>query len=212
MKFVLPFALFAVVLVAAPLAQPRGQSAAPPPQTDPSLPRGQMPTLGRSTDGTTDAVPLFDFDYFVGKWTFEWEVPDSPLGPGGMITGTTTYKKIDDGSFEGETDANGPGGAFKIRERILYHKDGKAVARQVTDSRGFSYMQVGPVGGDLGGEYFIYFVSEPFTYKGKTVRIRNSYRMQSPLNYKAAATLSVDGGRFVNYGNPWWHKQTPAGK
>jgi hypothetical protein len=212
MKFVLPCALVALALASAPVAQQRGQSPAAPatPQTDSSdRPRGQMPTLGRPTD-STDAVPLFDFDYFLGKWAFEWEVPEGPLGPAGKITGTTTYKKIDDVAYEADTDANGPGGAFKIKERIAYHKAGKAVARQVTDSRGFSYLQVGPIGGDLGGEYNIYFYSEPFTYKGKTVRIHNQFRMQSPFNFKNTVTVSVDGGRFINYGNPWWQKQ--AGK
>ena len=35
-----------------------------------------MPTLGRPTE-TGDTVPLFDFDtYFLGKWTFEWSMPE----------------------------------------------------------------------------------------------------------------------------------------
>ena len=53
------------------------------------VPKGQMPTLGRPTEGT-DQVPLFDFDtYFLGKWTFEWSMPESPLGPAGPYSGTT---------------------------------------------------------------------------------------------------------------------------
>ena len=47
------------------------------------VPKGQMPTLGRPTE-STDQVPLFDFEtYFVGKWTFEWNMPETPLGPAG---------------------------------------------------------------------------------------------------------------------------------
>jgi len=51
-------------------------------QAAPQAPKGQMPELGRPTQ-TTDTVPLFNFDeYFLGgKWTFEWLVPESPLGP-----------------------------------------------------------------------------------------------------------------------------------
>ena len=46
-----------------------------------------MPVLGRPTEGT-DTVPLFDFDtYFLGKWTFEWSMPESPLGPGRAVLG-----------------------------------------------------------------------------------------------------------------------------
>ena len=51
------------------------------------VPKGQMPTLGRPTE-SNDKVPLFDFDaYFLGKWTFEWSMPESPLGPAGPYTG-----------------------------------------------------------------------------------------------------------------------------
>jgi hypothetical protein len=209
MKSMPGLALLAVAaLVAALSAQQPGQAPVQSPgQSDPAqVPKGQMPTLGRPTT-ETDKVPIFDFDYFVGKWTFEWDVPEGPLGPAGKITGTTVYRKIDDGFYEADTDATGPAGPFKVKERIAYHKDNKAVARQVTDSRGFSYLQLGPLGGDLGGEYNIYFLSEPFIVKGKKIQIRNSIRMQSPLNYKGATSVSVDGGRFVNYGNPWWQKQ-----
>jgi hypothetical protein len=202
MRFCLVVVAFASVVVAAQ------QPAPAAPQTDPPI-KGQMPTLGRPTQ-VTDEVPVFDFDYFLGKWTFEWEVPEGPLGPAGKITGSTTYKKVEDGFYEADTDAVGPAGPFKVKERIAYNKANKAVSRQVTDSRGFSYLQLGPLGGDLGGEYNIFFLSEPFTVKGKKIQIRNQIRMQSPLNYKGATTVSVDGGRFMNYGNPWWQKQVPG--
>ena len=48
----------------------------------------------------------------------------------------------------------------------------------------------------------------PFTYKGKTLRMKENWRLTSPLNYdKVSMTISVDGGRFLNYGNPWRQKQ-----
>ena len=57
------------------------------------VPKGQMPTLGRPTEGT-DTVPLFDFDtYFLGKWTFEWSMPETPLGPAGPYSGTTIVSR-----------------------------------------------------------------------------------------------------------------------
>jgi hypothetical protein len=96
-----------------------------------------MPDLGRPTK-SEDQVPDFNFDeYFPGKWTFEWDVPEGPLGPAGRITGTTIYKPVDGRFYEATTDATGPGGAFKLRELIAYHKEYKALAREVTDSRGF---------------------------------------------------------------------------
>ena len=121
------------------------------------LPKGQMPELGRPTK-VGDELPLFNFDaYFPGNWTFEWDMPEGPLGPSGQLTGTTVYKVIEAGKFyEADTDATGPGGAFKLHEVIAYQKDNKALSRYVTDSRGFSYLQLGTIGGDLGGIYNIF--------------------------------------------------------
>ena len=170
------------------------------------VPKGQMPTLGRPTQGT-DTVPLFDFDtYFIGKWSFEWSMPESPLGPAGPYTGTTTVTKVDGRFYEAITEGEGPSGPFKVRELIAYHKENKVLARQVTDSRGFSYMQFGPVGGDLGGIYNIHFDSAPFTVNGKSVRVRNVLSLLSPLNYRVASSISVDGAPYTNLGTPWWRK------
>ena len=171
------------------------------------LPKGQMPDLGRPTK-VGEELPLFNFDeYFRGKWTFEWDVPEGALGPSGRITGTTIYKAIDAGKFyEASTEATGPGGTYTLRETIAYQRDNKTLARHVTDSRGFSFLQAGTIGGDLGGLYTIYLDGSPFTYNGKTIRIKHAMRLLSPLNYKVSTTVSVDGGPFRNYGNPWWKK------
>jgi hypothetical protein len=180
--------------------------AAQAPQQQPP-PKGQMPDLGRPTK-VDDAVPVFDFDgYFPGKWTFEWDVPEGPLGPSGQITGTTIYKVVEAGKFyTADTDAKGPGGAFTIHEVIAYQRDAKTASRWVTDSRGFAFLQPATIGGDLGGIYNIFFESSPFTVGGKTVRIKHTLRLLSPLNYRVATSVSVDGGKFTNYGNPWWRK------
>jgi hypothetical protein len=194
-----------VALAALPLS---GQQQTPKPQ----LPRGQMPELGRPTQGD-DPLPLFNFDdYFIGKWNFEWDVPEGPLGPSGRITGTTVYSAVDGKFYEARSDAAGAWGNFTVRETIAYHKEYKALARQVTDSRGYSYMQIGSVGGDLGGLFNIYLESAPFSVNGKTVRIKHAMRLLSPYNYKVGTTVSVDGGPFMNYGNPWWRKDAAASK
>src|SRR5207342_97466 len=101
----------------------------------PPLPKGQMPDLGRPTK-SEDAMPPFNFDdYFLGKWTFEWDVPEGPLGESGRITGTTVYSAIEAGKFyQADTEAKGPGGAFKIHELIAYHKEEKALSRHVVPS------------------------------------------------------------------------------
>ena len=172
----------------------------------PPPPKGQMPSLGRPTE-STDPVPLFNFDdYFPGKWTFEWNVPDSPLGPAGPIDGTTVYRPAANGMYEAETQATGPAGPITIKERIEYKKDAKTMTKQVTDSRGFSYESTATVAGDLGGIYNILYVSAPFTVNGRSIRLRESIRVMSPFNYRVSSAISVDGGPFTNYGTPWWQK------
>jgi hypothetical protein len=177
-------------------------------QDRPQLPKSQLPDLGRPTR-PTDEQPLFNFqEYFPGKWSFAWDVPEGVLGPSGRIKGTITYKQVEGPFFTADTTATGPAGTFTVKETIAYRAEGKTAARWVTDSRGFAYQQLGPVGGDLGGYFNIYYESAPFAYAGKTVRIKNALRMVSPLRYRNLTTVSVDGGPFVNYGNPWFEKET----
>jgi len=179
----------------------------------PPLPKGQMPDLGRPTTGDDELPPLNFDEYFGGKWMFEWDIPEGPLGESGRITGTTVYKVIEAGKFyQADTEATGPGGAVKQHELIAYQQDNKALSRYVTDSRGFSYLQLATIGGDLGGIYNIFYDSTPFTYSGHTIRIKHAMRTMSPFNYRIATTVSVDGGPFKNYGNPWWRKDTTAAK
>jgi hypothetical protein len=195
-----------VLVAAATLAASSPAATGAVAQTQ-SAPRGQMPDLGRPTRPGDVAPPLNFAEYFVGKWAFEWDVPEGPLGPSGRITGTTTYKKIDDRFFEADTDASGPGGAFRLHETLDYNKDEKFLSRHIADSRGFGYLQSAAVTGDAGGVYYIYLESSPFTFNGHTVRIKHNLRLLSPLNYRVAISVSDNGGPFVNYGNPWWRKQ-----
>lgn len=194
-----------LILIALSVPAAFGQTPAGQPQ-QPQQPRGQMPDLGRPTKHD-DVLPLFDFDaYFPGTWTFEWDVPDSPLGPAGHIEGTTVYRKISDGTYEALTTATGPAGPLTIKELIKYEREQKTMSREVTDSRGFAFTQSATIGGDLGGFYNIFFESGPFTVSGKSVRLKHNIRVGSPLAYRVATAVSVDGGPYTNYGNPWWRK------
>jgi len=176
------------------------------------LPKSQLPELGRPTT-EKDELPTFSFEpYFLGKWNFEWEAPEGVFGSSGLIKGTTVYKALDGKFFEAETEARGPDGAYKQKEIIAYHKDNKVMSRHVTDSRGFSFMQIGRVGGDLGGYFNVYYESSPFTYKGKSIRIKSTMRLLSPVSYRVQTTVSVDGGPFMNYAMPWWQKEVPGTK
>ncbi len=97
-----------------------------------------------------------------------------------------------------------------MTEVIGYHKESKAMARHVSDSRGFAFDEIANVGADLGGFYNILFESAPFKAGGHSVRIRHTMRLNAPLAYRVATSVSIDDGPFANYGNPWWRKQAPA--
>lgn len=179
----------------------------------PQLPKSQIPDLGRPTRVTDDQPPFNFGEFFVGKWTFEWDAPEGALGPSGLIKGTVVCKSLDpkvDRFYEATTTATGPGGPFTIKESIVYRMEGKTAARWVADSRGMSYAQAASVGGDLGGYFNLYYESSPFAYKGKTLRIKHAIRVTSPLRYRNAISVSTDGGAYVNYGTVWFEKDAAA--
>ena len=115
--------------------------------------------------------------------------------------------EIDGRFYEAMTEGEGPAGPFKVREVIAYHKENKTLARQVTDSRGFNYLQFGPVGGDLGGIYNIHFDSAPFTVNGKIGARAARAAPALATQLSSGELISVDGGPFTNLGTPWWRKQ-----
>jgi hypothetical protein len=198
----IPLVAVAAFCVAAPIGMAQQDKA--------QLPKSQVPDLGRPTR-VTDEQPPFNFaEYFVGKWNFEWDVPDGALGASGTIKGTTIYKHVDGPFFEASTTATAPAGPFSVKESIAYRLEGKTAARWITDTRGFSYTQIASVGGDLGGYFNFYFDGSPFTYKGKTLRIKNALRLTSPIRYRNTVTVSVDGGPFTNYGSAWFEKDVTA--
>jgi hypothetical protein len=207
-KFRWTIVVLGVALVAPLLSANQSQPPQPAQPANPQLPRSQVPDLGRPTK-MGDEMTAFNFDdYFIGKWTFDWDVPEGVLGPAGTLTGSVVYRAIEGPFFEALTTGKGPGGTFTVKELIAYRKEGKTLARSVTDSRGYSYLQLAAVGGDLGGYFNLYYESPPFTLKGKTVRIKNALRLVSPVRYRNNLTVSTDGGPFVTYGNPWFEKDT----
>ena len=174
-------------------------------------PEGQIPDRGRPTE-SGDEIPFFDYDaYFPGTWEFEWRVPESPLGSGGMIEGTEVYATSEDGRYyTSRIDARGPDGPFTTDSRIVYLAAQKVFARYDTDSRGFDIFRTGRVGGDLGGFYTIHYETPSFEVNGEQVQLRMTTRMVSPVNYRVEARISIDGGPFTNFGNAWWTKNVPG--
>ena len=188
--------------------QPPDRSGSPAP---PALPQGQIPDLGRPPEAG-DEVPAFDYDADIpGVWTFEWRVPDSPLGPGGLITGSETFERGTDGrNYTAVIEAEGPDGPFTTDSTIIYLAGQRAFVRHDTDSRGFRMLRAGRIGGDLGGFYTIHYETAPFEANGEEVRLRMTTRLVSPVNYRVESRISVAGGPFTNFGNAWWRKRLPG--
>jgi hypothetical protein len=171
-------------------------------------PKGLMPNLGRPTK-PDDVVPLLDFDkYFLGKWTFTADAPDSVLGPGGESSGTLTYRKVADGFYEAVTQGKSEAGAFTITESIAYNREQKIAFRQVTDSRGYTYTQMAEVGGNIGGDYRLFFKSAPFTYQGKQIRLNHTIYLAAPLTFRIDVEVAEGPGDFVHL-SPWRYRRAP---
>lgn len=177
------------------------------PTTD-QQPKGLMPNLGRPTR-PDDAVPLLDFDkYFVGRWTIQGDAPDSVLGPGGEFTGTVTYRKLADGFFEAVTEGKSESGTFTIKETIAYHQEQRVAFRQVSDSRGYSYVQMAEVGGNIGGDYRLFFKSAPFSFKGKQLRLNHTVYLAAPLTFRVDLEVA-DGYNSFMHLSPWRFRRQP---
>jgi hypothetical protein len=158
----------------------------------------------------TDPQPPFNPDYFVGSWTFEWDVPDSPMGPAGQLTGVQTIRPVSDCVYEGTTKAKGPAGPFTVNSTIVYDRRAKYLVIAERDSRGFEWLRVGPVGGDLGGYYTHAWEAAPVTFKGQQMKLKGSTLMSSPVHFRLRAQLSVGGAPFENFGNPWFEREKAA--
>ena len=85
-----------------------------------------------------DAPSPFNPDYLVGRWTFEYDMPESALGPAGQVSGTETVRHVDGCLYEGATQAKGPAGAFTIKSTIVYDPSARYLVVLERDSRGSS--------------------------------------------------------------------------
>jgi hypothetical protein len=167
-----------------------------------------MPNLGRPTKAD-DVVPLLDFDqYFVGNWRFAADAPDSVLGAGGEISGTVSYRKIGDGFYEARYEGKSESGKFTITETIAYHREQKVAFRHVVDSRGYTYTQMADVGGNIGGDYRLFFQSAPFSYKGKQVRLNHTVYLAAPLTFRVDVEVAEGTGPFIHM-SPWRYRKVP---
>jgi hypothetical protein len=169
-------------------------------------------TLTRTTLNNDVPVP-FNPDYLVGRWSFEYDTPESALGPAGMVSGTQTVQHVSGCLYESTTQAKGPAGAFTVKSTIVYDPSAHYMVVLDRDSRGFEMLKTGRVGGDSGGYFTHHWQTAPFTVKGKRVRLKGGSFLASPANYRVRSEIAEGDGPFISMGTVWIQRQAlPGGK
>src|SRR5262245_13939034 len=144
---------WSVVVVATAL----GLSAPAPARGQAGAAQGTRPApteqvqVGATQGGPTNEMqptPKFNMDYFHGEWNFETNIPESPMGEGGPMSGTETITDVYDGRFwlvaiKGE----GPDGPYTGNGMMIYSDGfhGQSWTRYEF-SRGFSLIKTGSLG------------------------------------------------------------------
>jgi hypothetical protein len=167
----------------------------------------QLKSLTRSLTNDDPELP-FDPDYFVGSWDVEWDVPESPFGQAGTVTGTMTIRHVEGCSYEGELTGKDAEGSFSSKIQLVYDPAVKYLVWIETHSRGYTFVRPGRVGGDLGGAFTHFWEAPVMKINGSNVRLIGYTSITSPLFYRLRAQISTDGEPYVNFGNPWFRKQT----
>jgi hypothetical protein len=222
----------AVALSALVIVHPAAQQQQPQyPKTSPVVP--YEPAVGRcltaeqrkvndaynALDRPTrpnDEMPVWDPEYFVGTWDFDMRTQDSLLGQGGQSVGTLTIKSNEKNAclYEGTTKGDDPNGKpFTRTISATYDPARKVLTWMEKDSRGYTIVKAGQVGGELGGLFHHHFGDDPSqpvtTFAGKKIRFKGVTEMSSPAYYKTDMQMSVDGGPFTTYGRVMLEKQLP---
>jgi hypothetical protein len=64
------------------------------------------------------------------------------------------------------------------------------------------------VGGNIGGDYRLFFKSAPFTFKGKQVRLNHTIYLAAPLTFRIDSEVAADAGPFMHL-SPWRFRKAP---
>lgn len=204
------------------------------PQSSPTVP--YTPAVGRCLTGEQrkvndtyngldrptrpgDDMPYWDPQYFVGTWDVDMRNQDSPLGPGGQSVGTLTIKSNEKNGclYEGTLKGEDPDGKpFTQTISATYDPIKKVLTWNEKDSRGYTIVKVGPVGGELGGLFHHHFGDDSSalatTFAGKKYRFKGVTEMSSPAYFKTDFQISVDGAPFKAFGRMTFEKQLPESK
>ena len=131
--------------------------------------------------------------YFVGKWTSEGEMKQSPFGPAGKYTGTDRSEWFPGGFFLVlHSDEKGPLGEFKALAVMGYNPDEKVYTYNAFNSMGMAESSRGTVQGDTWT-----WLSES-KMGGKMTKSRFTIKEVSPTSYTYKFDTSSDGKTWTN--------------
>ena len=168
---------------------------------------GSGPTTGR------EMMPPFTPEYLLGEWEIEWTPPDTPLVPGGMYTGTETVTHINNRYLRIDVTMEGEDGNTITGEGMFFYDwglTGQSLVRYVVYDAGFSLLQFGPLGGDLGGYYSQFWETPKFELNDHSFTLKGRSYYVSPAAYRVNQEISVDGEEYFNYGVMWLTKEVEA--
>lgn len=161
-----------------------------------------------------DEMMFWDPEYLVGTWDVDVRTQETPFGPGGSAGATITIKAnatnpcLYEGTLKGE-DPDGK--AFTRTMSALYDPKAKVLAWTEKDSRGYTIIRKGPVGGELGGLFQHHFGEEAnaptTTIAGKQYRIKGKTEMSSPAYFRTELQFTTGTEPFKTLGRMTWEKQ-----
>ena len=221
-------ASFALLAIAYPAAQQQQYPTSPTVAFTPAAGRCLTPdqqkvnekynSLTRPTQPGDDQ-PFWDPEYLVGTWDVAMRNQESAFGAGGESVGTLTIKPDPKNAclYEGTLKAEDPTGkAFTRTISAAYEPVKKILTWTEKDSRGYTIVKQGPIGGELGGLFHHHFgddASVPATtFGGKKYRFKGVSEMSSPAYFKSDLQFSADGEPFKTFGRITFEKQLPDSK
>lgn len=130
--------------------------------------------------------------FFAGQWNFQGEAKDSPLGPGGKITGSETCEWFAGGfQLVCRTKANGPKGPGTGMSVLSYDPSRKAYTYYALSSFGDNIFVRGQV------QDKVWTWSDEATIEGKKMKIVATVTEDSPTTTSFKLEASVDGGPMM---------------
>jgi hypothetical protein len=126
--------------------------------------------------------------YFVGSWDFTAESKDSPMGPGGAITGSETCEWFTGGfQLVCRGEASGPRGRAVTASVWAYDPAQGEYTYYAYNSLGESFYIPGSVAGN------VWTWNTEFPMNGGTVKARATVTEEGPAAYSYRFETSADG-------------------